>query len=228
MNIQEAQNFLNFFINKSLGSYFPPDTLDQIIDRGQLSLYSDLQPKYATSQRIKDALAPFRMTYTFDFPDTLNGIVTVPANLNFLNLLDVKIIFDISAQSFVKQVPIPMLNEDVIPIRQDSQVDPVTVTNPVGEVIGVGQYQLYPKAQYRGVVTFLRRPVKPHFAYTTVSQRVIVYDSANSIQLEWGENFQNAVLLKALETLGINLSAADVTQYAEQKTEGNFMNNNRT
>ena len=228
MNISECHDFLEFWINKYEGGFYSPEEIDSVIDRGQMSLYADVQPKYATSEHIKDALAPFRSIYSFGYNDTLLGLVVVPQNTNILNLLDCTITFDISARNIVRQVPITMVNEDVRAIRLDSQIDPVTATSPIGEVVGFGIIQLYPKVQYSGNVTFLRRPVKPFFAYSTISERVIVYDPVNSVQLEWSENWQNSVLLKALESIGINLSAEDLTQWSEQKNQENFMGQNRT
>ena len=65
MNLQEAFDFLNFWINKYTGAWYTIPELELIVDRGQMSLYEDLQPQYATSQRIKDALSPFRAKYNF-------------------------------------------------------------------------------------------------------------------------------------------------------------------
>lgn len=227
MNLSEFYNLLNFYINKYLGGYYTPAELDAVTDRGQIALYTDYQPKYATSQRIKDALSPFRDTYNFDFPDSLLGVVTVPINKNYLNLLDLSIRFAISGVGILKRVPVEMVNEDTYSIKLDSQVDPVTITSPIGQVIGKGSFQLDPQVQYRGVVTFLRRPVAPFFAYSVVSERVIVYDANASIQLEWFETEQNALALKTLEILGVNLSAEDISQFAQAKTQQNWMGANR-
>lgn len=228
MNISECHDFLEFWINKYEGGYYSPQEIDEVIDRGQMSLYADIQPKYATSQHIKDALSPFRAIYSFGNNDSILGIITIPASANFLNLLDCTIVYDISARSITKQVPINMVNEDVRAIRLDSQIDPVTATSPIGEIIGYGVIQLYPKFQYVGNTTFLRRPVKPSFQYSVISGRVIVYDPINSVQLEWSENWQNAVLMKALESIGINLSAQDLLQWSEMKNQQNFQGENRT
>lgn len=227
MTLQDGYNFLNFWYNHYTGAWFTPAEIDLVVDRGQMALFEDLQPKYATSEHIKDALAPFREIYSFDYPDTLNGLITVPSNRNLLNLLDCTIYYDISSRSFLKRVPVTMYNEDVISIRQDSQIDPVSSTAPVGEVKSLGVMQLYPQVQYRGRVIFLRRPLAPYFAYTTISERVIVYDSANSVQLEWSENWQNAVYIKALSSIGINLKEGDLEQYAQLKTQENFLGQNR-
>jgi len=204
-----------------------------------MSLYSDLQPQYATSQRIKDALAPFRRTWDFTPSDTISGVIPIPSNLDFINLLDARISYDLSGTT--RYVSLELPNEDELSARLNSQIDPVTVTSPIGEVIGSTTVQItaslarrqyyirvYPAGGYNGRITYLKRPAKPNFVYTTISQRVIVYNDALSTQLDWPENWQNAVLLKALESIGINLTDQEISNFAEAKTNQNFLNQNRT
>lgn len=227
MNLQDAYNHLNFYINKYQGSFYNPGELDAVVDRGQMSLYADLQPLASTSERIKDALAPFKRKWNFTPTDTISGIIPIPSNLDFLNLLDVRITYDISGVT--RYVSLELPNEDEMSSRLNSQIDPVTITSPIGEIESKQYIRIYPTGiGYNGTVTFYRRPVKPNFVYTTISERVIVYDNTASTQLEWPENWQNAVLLKSLETLGVNLSADDIMQFSELKTNQNFNNSNRT
>lgn len=227
MNLQEAYNFLNFWINKYTGAWYSPEELDAITDRGQISYYSDLQPKYATSQRVKDVLSPFRASYTFTTGTTPLGVITIPSNLNYLDLLDCYITTTISGR-IVRYFPVEMVNEDERIDRLNSQIDPVTIATPFGEFIGKAIIQLWPNEPNEGVVNFLRRPVKPNFVYTVISNRVIVYNNGASTQLEWRESDQNAILLKTLSSIGINLSDGEIQQYAEVKTQQNFIGQNRT
>lgn len=234
MNLQQAYDRLNFWVNKYTGSWYSPEECDAVVDLGQMALYSDLEPQYATSQRIKDALAPFKQTWEFTPSNTISGIIPVPINLNLISLKSVTIEYGISGRTLYKGVD--MLNEDELADRLNSQIDPVTISSPVGEVLGsakIGggsQYyiKLYPISGYTGKVVFLRRPVKPNFVYSVVSGRVIVYNDTASTQLEWPENWINAVLLKALESIGINLTSAEVSQFAETHAMQNFQNVNRT
>ncbi len=222
MNISDAFDFLNFWISKQRGEFFTIPELELVIDRGQMSLYSDLQPKYATSQRVKDALSPFRAAY--NFTAQISGYVVIPANQNYLNLLDLQIIIPLSGRTIYYGVA--MVNEDTRAARLNSQVDPVTITSPIGEQTAPGAFRLYPASTYNGTVTFLRRPVAPVFGYTVISGRVIVYDPNTSIQLEWSEQWQNSVLLKALSSIGINLTDSQVSQYAELKSQENYQSVN--
>jgi hypothetical protein len=221
VNLSEGYQFLNFWINKEMSAFYTMQELDLIVDRGQMTLYSNYQPRYATSERIKDSLAPFVAHYDFTPSDTVSGYISVPSNLNFLNLLDVMITFTISGRG-TRYVPVQMINQDDRANRLNSQIDPVTVTSPIGEVTAPGFIRLWPPDANTGTVTFLRRPVAPHFGYTTISGRVIVYDPATSVQLEWNEADQNMVYILALQSIGINISEQDVMAWSEKKGGENF------
>ncbi len=224
MTIQEVVDYLNFYINKKTGAFLTVSECIEVLDRGQLALYSDLKARYATSQYVKDALSPFRTSY--NFTTAISGNVIVPSNLNYLDLLDIQVFFQVSNRTIY--APVKLINEDERAERLNSQRDPVTATNPIGEQIAERTFRLYPAGVYNGNVTFLRRPVKPVMAYTVISGRVIVYDSANSTQLEWRESEINSVVLKALQTLGINLSANDLAEWGNQKSQQNYIGDNRS
>lgn len=224
MNLQEAFDFLNFWINKNTGAWYTIPELELVVDRGQMSLYEDLQPQYAASQRVKDALSPFRAKYNFTTNDTPLGVITVP-NLDYINLLDVQITYtDDSGR--VNYIPIKMYNEDERANRLMSQINPVIPQSPIGEVVSLRQFQLYPKVAYTGTVTYFRRPIKPVFGYTVQGGRVIVYNPTTSTQLEWPENWHNVILMKALSSIGINIGEQDIMQYAELKNQSNFVSQN--
>ena len=220
MTIKEVVDFLNFFINKSTGAWYTIPECLSVLDRGQLSLFEDLKPRASTSQNIKDALAPFRATYNFTPTTTVSGYIVIPSNSDYLNLLDVQISYAISNRTIYAGVA--MVNEDERANRLNSQIDPVTVTSPIGEIVAPRYIRLYPTSGYTGTVTYYRRPVKPVYAYTVISGRVIVYDEANSTQLEWSETWINSLIAKSLATIGINLSDDQLTQYAQLKTQENY------
>jgi hypothetical protein len=136
---------------------------------------------------------------------------------NYLDLLDITV--------KVNEIyhAVKMVNEDELSNRLNSQIDPVNASNPVGEVLQLRKIQLYPKVNtYTGAVSYMRKPIKPVYGYTVVGGRTIVYDPATSTQLEWRESDVNMVLLKALSSIGINLSDAEVSQFAEVKSQQNY------
>jgi hypothetical protein len=229
MNLQETFDFLNFWINKYTGAWYTFQELEMVIDRGQMSLFNDLQIQYATSQRVKDGLAPFRQTVQFTPATSPNGLITISSLSNepYISLLDLRIEYT-DASGRDNFVSVKMYNEDELSFRLMSQIDPLTEEFPIGEVVSKGVFQLYPATGYTGRVTYLRRPVKPN-AVPDPNQsggRVIVIDEDASTQVEWLENWQNAVLIKALSSIGINLGEQDIMQYAELKSQSNFVSKN--
>lgn len=136
---------------------------------------------------------------------------------NYLDLLDVSI------QVNGIYYGVKMVNEDELSNRLNSQIDPVNTSSPVGEVLQLRKIQLYPKVNtYTGTISYMRKPIKPVYGYTVTGGRTIVYDPATSTQLEWRESDVNMVLLKALSSIGINLSDAEVSQFAEAKSQQNY------
>lgn len=222
MDLQDIFDFLNFYINKFTGSWYTIEELENCLDYGQMAVYSDYKPKYATSQLIKDALSPFRESY--NFTTLVSGYVIVP-DTDYLDLLDIQVYFQVSDRTIY--APIKLINEDERDNRLNSQIDPVTITSPIGEQTAPRTFRLYPVGNYNGNVTYLRRPVKPVFGYTVISGRVIVYNPNTSTQLEWRDTEIPIILIKSLNSIGINLRAEDVQGWAQIKSKQNYMNTNR-
>ncbi len=222
MTLEEAFEFIQFWVNKKTGAWFTVSEIQSVINRGQTAYYSDLKPKYATSQAVKDTLSPFRSVY--NFTTQVSGNVIVP-DINFLDLLDIQIYFGISSRTVY--APVKLLNEDERANRLNSQLNPVTVTSPIGEQTAPRTFRLYPAASYNGNVTYLRKPLDCVFGYSVVSGRVIAYNPLTSVQLEWKETDVVPILLKGLESIGINLLSGEVSNFATMKSQDNFQNVNR-
>ena len=217
MDLNDQINFLNFLIAKERGQFYTIPELENLLDYGQMSVFDDLHQKYATSQRIKDALIPFKEIY--NFTTLTSGYVIVPDS-RYLKFLDLQIYYNISDRRVY--YPVKLINEDERADRLNSQIDPVTSTSPIGEQTAVKTFRLYPAHAYNGNVTYLRRPVKPVFGYNVISGRVIVYNPATSTQLEWGQDWINTILIKALKSIGINIKEADVSGFAEAASQANY------
>lgn len=217
MDLNDQLNFLNFYIAKERGAYYTIAELESVLDYGQMSLFDDLYQKYATSQRIKDALAPFKEVY--NFTTLTSGYVIVPDD-DYIKFLDLQIYFNISDRRVY--YPVKLINEDERADRLNSQIDPVTSTSPIGEQTAVKTFRLYPVHTYNGNVTYLKRPVRPVFGYSVISSRVIVYNAGTSTQLEWGQDWINTILIKALKSIGINIKEADVSGFAEAASQANY------
>jgi hypothetical protein len=225
MNLEEAYDFLNFWIGKELGAWYTPEQLDDITDRGQMAYFSDCILRYGTSQRLRDTLSPFKDYY--DFTASSTGLITIPDEKDMVAFLDGYVTFTDANLAF-PQSEISFPNEDELTKRLRSQIDTPTATDPVGEWTGTRTIQLYPKSALEGRLNFYRRPVKPSFSYTLVDGRDVIYNDGSSTNLEWRELDMNAVLLKTLSSIGINLGDDATAMWAEQKTANNFQNQNKT
>jgi len=95
MNIKQCVDFLNFWIRKERGAFYTIPECMELIDAGQLAYYMDCKPKYATSQLIKDILAPFKKKYDFTPSSTISGYIVIPSDSDYLDLLDVQIQYQV-------------------------------------------------------------------------------------------------------------------------------------
>lgn len=225
MTLEQVFDFLNFWINKKNNAWYTVSELTELVDRGQLAFYSDLKPLYSKDLLVQEKLSPFIRTYDFNTSNTVSGYIVIPSNSDYLDLLDVQITYALSNRTMYYGVPIVARDERAN--RLNSQIDPVTVTSPIGEMMIPRYIRLYPTSGYTGTVTYLRRPVKPVFAYTVVSDRVVVYDAVNSTQLEWRETEIVPVLLKSLNSIGINLTDSEIANFAQIKSQENWVGQNR-
>ncbi len=119
-----------------------------------------------------------------------------------------------------------MVNEDERADRLNSQINPVTITSPIGEMDVPRFINLYPTAGYTGTVTYFKRPVKPVYGYTVISGRVINYNPDTSVQLEWRDTEITQVILKSLRSIGINLPDEAINQFSAIATAGNYQGMN--
>jgi hypothetical protein len=225
LDLKVFYNQLNFFINKQQGVFYAPEVLDGFVDRSQQSLYDDYYPQYGTSERMRDALAPFKTKKLITLADNPGGFILYPDDIpnGLMGLQDILDFEGIVTDSsgLTHPVKCPFLNEDERTDRINSQVIPLSPSFPFVETMDDG-FQLYPKQPQVGTLTYLRRPKPPFFKYTLVSGRVVVYDQAGSTQLEWFDKDQNSIIIKALEMAGVNISEADILQYAETKDQQNI------
>lgn len=220
MDLNEAYTLLNFYINKEQGGWYAPEELTRIVDRAQKTLYNTYYTKYATSQRLDDAMAPFKVDFQFTTSNTApSGLIPTPEDyLDLLALYTIRV----DNNNVPHKRAVEIINEEELAIRTESQVVPVTLDDPIGVIKQNWDIQLYPAVPQSGILMYLREPVTPFFAYSVVSGRVIVYDQGASTQLEWSDKDVETILLIALNGLGINLSEADVLQWSELKTQQNF------
>ncbi|HEV3223870.1 MAG TPA: hypothetical protein VGZ90_13370 [Puia sp.] len=220
MTLDDIHKFYFYCLGKSQGVEFPPEDVDATLDFAQMGLFNDYYDEFGKSQRLNDALAPFKGQFQFTNVTSPTGLITMPGDYAHL-LSVVPTVFD-SVRQVPKNLPCPIINEDEKAARDASQIYPPTPNRPYGMIVQNWNVQLYPQVAQAGTVFYLKRPPKPKFAYGVVSGRVIVYDPSNSVQLAWAEKDVASILVKALSYAGLNMLTNDVLMWAQGKDTSNI------
>jgi hypothetical protein len=232
MDINDVHNIVLFYLNKDQNIYLSHEEIDDVLDRAQMVLFNQYHtnPKlpaqtqaalYGESQRVDDALSPFKDLFTFapgqsPVSITTGGIINLPTNYQHLISLYTTTFNSTLGRNVYSGVQV--LNEEELIERLESQVIPVSSGDPIAIMNKQNKIQLFPPTGATGGVYYFRRPLKPIFSYTQ-SGRVITYDPNTSVDLEWKDMDVNNVISIALSYFGLNMSAADVVQFAQVKTQ---------
>lgn len=227
MTIQDIHNTILFILDKEQQGFVTHGEIDDMLDRAQMVLLNQYfnnprmplaaQPQaYSENQRIHDSLSAFKDRYTFTTADTASGVLTLPVDFMHLLSLYTTVFNGTLARNVYSAVQI--LNEEELIERLESQVIPVSADDPIGIMNKQNKIQLFPETPKAGGCFYLRRPAKPVFGYTQ-SGRTVTYNSVTSTQLEWKQSDIQNIIVIALQYLGINLSAQDVVQFAEVKSQ---------
>lgn len=187
-----------------------------IVDRAQRTLFNTYYTKYQTSQRLDDALAPFKDSMSFS---VLTGLITNPADYQDMLAITTTVIDELNV---TRTRPVEVVTDDELAYRLNSQIDAPSLFTPIVVRVDNDNWQLYPKVQHAGVMVYLAVPRTPVYSYTVMSGRVIVYDSLTSVQLQWNDKDILSIILIALNGLGINLSEPDILQWSEMKSQQNL------
>jgi hypothetical protein len=179
------------------------------LDHAQLEKMEDDFKIYGINQIIHDSLKPFKIIQ-YQFTSASDGSVSFPSN--YVHFLDGA--FTVYG-STVNQIN--FINGDEKAKVLTNQLRAISLSNPVAEDNSTG-FQLYPQSTQTGFYNYLRRPAVPVYAYTQVG-RVITYDSNNSTQLEWQDNYIDNIIARAMAYLGINLSENEVVQFSQLKQQ---------
>ena len=96
---------------------------------------------------------------------------------------------------------------------RDPQTAPTT-TDLVAYIIN-GGLMVYPTTLTKVYVVYYREPVDPVFRIqTNITTHEMEYNSSGSTELEWDDGNKLDIMHMILNDMGINISRAEVTQYA--------------
>lgn len=223
MNINQAHQFIDFLIRQSnSGVYLSPTEKDLILNRAQTQYFNKLYgnqndyrydrpvPKitYAVTEKISRSLAPFLSDPT---PLTIDssGQVTTPTDL----YQTVSITHTISGINY----EVTRVEQDRVANNLTSSIEAPDEQYPIYSQLRT-KLQFYPKTLATATIIYLKKPIDMVWGYTIVSG-VPVYNSGTSTQPVWEDMDMNEVIYLALTYAGLNIKDADVSQFANQKSQ---------
>jgi len=212
MTIQDTHDWLDFMTRKARTGFFSREQKDDALHKAQLGVFASYFAEFLQTQFIHEALRPFRKEHVGQ--TNAHGLLTYPADYEHATGGRITYYDNSLQQTFVSGLKI--YRDDEIADALNSQVRPVTVQRPIGQLNATG-LQTYPRGNiYTITLNYLSTPIKPVYAYT-VSGVVDTWVPEDSVDLQWGETYVMQVMMKALEYLGVNLNSADMVQYANEK-----------
>lgn len=240
--IFDVYNFINFVCDKNRRGFLSPEEVSSALDAGQTDLFhfywglpSTAQalkggaptPDYGSSQLTLDALRPFRKKQ-----DILPAALTATSYLDLTTVVP-DYAYLLGLYSVGGQV-IGGTNIGIVEIEQylfseliqalSSSLYPVDFTSPICDFEDTG-VQIYPLS-FKTYATYLRiqyisKPTTPVIGYS-VSGNTIVPAATTPAgvpnkELQFGKEYWMEVISRALSYIGVNLSAAEVSNLAAQE-----------
>jgi hypothetical protein len=223
MNINQAHQFIDFLIRQSnSGVYLSPTEKDLILNRAQTQYFNKLYgnqndyrydrpvPKisYAVTEKISRSLAPFLSDPTALVIDA-NGQVNTPTDL----YQTVSVTHTVSSLDY----EVTRVEQDRVSNNLTSSIEAPDAKYPIYTQLRT-KLQFYPKNLATATIIYLKKPIDMVWGYTLVNG-VPVYNSGTSVQPVWEDMDMNEVVYLALSYAGLNIKDADVSQFANVKTQ---------
>ena len=223
MNINQAHQFIDFLVRQSnSGVYLSPTEQDLILNRAQTQYFNKLYgnqndyrydrpvPKisYAITEKISRSLAPFLSDPTALVIDG-NGQVNTPTDL----YQTVSVTHTVSSVDY----EVTRVEQDRVSNNLTSSIEAPDAKYPIYTQLRT-KLQFYPKNLATATIVYLKKPIDMVWGYTLVNG-VPVYNSATSVQPVWEDMDMNEVIYLALSYAGLNIKDADVSQFANVKTQ---------
>lgn len=187
-----------------LNNAFKIAQLDEV--KAQMSTYEE-------GIMTSDNLSDLKVTKSIQVSST--GFATEPSNYFYFSSARVKYYVD----NVPYEADIDIIKETELGLRFNSQINPISKRFPV-MLLRSGGFQVYPTDIESVVLTYIKEPSDPVWAYTTLNGRP-VYDSANSTDFELPSDQATDIIYRVCQILGIRIRRQDLVQYGivkEQET----------
>lgn len=244
--IFDVYNFINFVCDKNRRGFLSPEEVSSALDAGQTDLFhyywglpstaqalkSDAPtPDYGSSQNTLDALRPFRKKQ-----DILPTVLTSTSYLDLPTVVpDYAYLLGLYS---VGGTAIGGTNIGIVEIEQylfselinalSSSLYPVDFTSPICAFEDTG-VQIYPLSfktfatsnSYVLRLQYISKPTTPVIGYSVSGNTIVPAATTPSgvpnKELQFGKEYWMEVISRALAYIGVNLSAAEVSNLSVQQ-----------
>jgi hypothetical protein len=215
MTIDEAYRFINYVANKEQRGVIKPADFNLLIANAQIELVSKRvgnvkalndraipQFGYKINRKLLEDLRTLLTQTTQAIAS--DGYLTYPSDYFYID--------SIYKEDFTE---IRIVNSDEYPKIKKSIIVPPTTDYPVAVPFN-DKVLVDPLASQNCKFNYIKYPTTPVWAYTEVDGQP-VYDAGNSVQLSTPKHTHVEICMIALQSIGINLDAAQITQYASMR-----------
>jgi hypothetical protein len=204
MTIAQIHSLIYDLLSAEQTGDVPHETVDESLHLAQIWKFNKLLPLYGLEQSVTEALSPFKTSRSFQ--TDIDGVYIIPSADKNQKTTGVTVIVQDTSTTPPKNrmFDATEVAEDRWATRMDSQLNEVTIFQPIFRVEGLDTLKMAPQQIMAGTLFYIKMPDAPLFKYTVVG-RVVTQDVAGSVDLKWKESFQPDILLKALEILGVSL-----------------------
>lgn len=223
--------FLRYLIKKKRSTFVSPEELDDAINWASLDLQNEmygLPEGYQSSYASKEGYVPSRTIPSIAYAptqkvlDDLQVFLTDPTPLviaggiaplpdDYLHWSKIE-----TTNSSVRR-EIKVVMDDKWNHRLRRKTAAPSYESPVCRIYN-NKVEFAPTDVQAVELSYLKLPTKAVWAYTIVNDRP-VYDDANSVDFEWGEENHMDIMTRTLTFLGINLEQQELQSYSDMRKQ---------
>lgn len=196
MILEQAHSLIRNTIRKSQGSYVSPEDIDLNLNRSLTDYVNDLleQGMNANVQSLS------RYISEENYGSNSSIKYTLPTNF----LKEITIQSRMNGSTYEGDI----LTDQEFSDRRNSYITPPEFTHPIARLVGESIEILPVQGNY--TLTYYREIVDCKYAYTSPTNRNIVFDEANSVDLDCNKGALSKIVSRALVYFGISLEAQNL------------------
>jgi len=220
MNVDFMYRLVQYITAKNQQGYVTPNEFNDAINQAQYSYVNYLVGQYQQylqqrpvsrvtwggNSNVRQSLSP--VIYGYVLSVNVYGFSAYPGDYQKMDSL-----VDVYGTK-----PIRWAAQDNVTEYINSRIDPIA-TNPVYTMNDTG-FTFYPNSIGTARLSYVRKPPDIIWGYTLDVNGEPVYDAATSQDCIFFDIDCFEIIVRALRMIGVNLQAAEVSQYAETIKQG--------